>query len=109
MSLNVSETYTGGNYMSAENVTKDELVDKELTIKAVEKRQIGENDVHEKIVVSFEETERSLALNATNAAILAKALGDDAESWVGKKLSMSITKRKYQGALVDALQANPAK
>lgn len=58
-----------------------------VTIKGVEKRDVGtESEPEQKWVLMLEEC-KPLVLNATNLALLEKALGsDDSDDWDGKKV-----------------------
>ncbi len=89
-----------GNFLSAAKVKSDNLQNTPLTIKAVEWTEIGDTN---KPVLSFSETDKSLVLNKGNAAILMDAFTADEKAWVGKKVQLVITKKQYQGQMVDGI------
>lgn len=91
---------TTGNFLSAAKVKDDNLQNKPLTIKAVTWSEIG--DVT-KPILSFNETDKTLALNKGNAAILQEAFGSDDSLWAGKRMQLVITKKSYQGQMVDGI------
>ena len=93
------------NYLNAKNVKSEELVDTDLTIKNAEVKKLGQGDeARNKIVLSFGETEKRLALNSTNSKIIAEEYGDDTDEWAGKQITLSVVKKNFAGKLVDGIQ-----
>jgi len=109
MSEKVSDIYkSGGNFLNAKVVKDEGLRGKTLTVNEPTKEMVGvSKNAKEKIVLGFEEIERKLALNATNAKILAESWGEEYAMWTGKKLQVIITKVDFQGSLVDGMQVVP--
>jgi len=107
----VSDIYKSkGNFLSALTLKSEKLTGKTLAVKAAVKELVGapgDPKTRDKIVLDFGETDRRLVCNATNARILAEAWGEEYEAWAGKSLQMIITKRNYQGSLVDGIQVIP--
>jgi len=101
-----SEIYptAGGNLLNCQRAEELELWGKPLTIKSVEVRDIKGK---QKAIVEFEEIEERLALNKTNAAILAEAFGDDTAAPIGKKVTLTKTKVQFSGRLVDSIVISP--
>ena len=91
----------GGRFLNAAICDEEGLWGQKLTISGTEVRTIRDR---EKIVVSFEEIEDLLVLNATNAKILAECYGDDTDDWIGKRISLKKVKRNFRGKPVDAIE-----
>lgn len=70
-----------------------------LTMKKfVEKEEIGSGDNADlKPVIYFEEVEKGLALNKTNADSIAKLHGPETDNWIGKRVALFATEVDYQG------------
>jgi hypothetical protein len=85
----------------------DELngVDMILTIKSVSVEEIGQGDDKEtKPIVYFHETDKGLALNKTNAAIITELYGDETDDWEGKRISLFKDKTNFAGKRVDCIR-----
>lgn len=94
----------GGSFLSAVVVKSEKLVGKPLTIKTVEAQEIGRGEnAKMKLIITFQEIDRQLVLNKTNAGIISESYGDDYSVWKNKKLFLQITKRQFQGQLMDAV------
>lgn len=107
--VKVSDIYKGGgNYLNTKIVREEGLVGKNLTIKSIDQDTIGDSS-RMKLMLGFNEIERRLALNTTNAGILVEAWGDETDGWNGKALQMVLTKTKFKGDLVDSIQVIPQK
>ena len=72
---------------------------------AEEQTMLGE----EKLVVYFEEEDRGLVLNRTNARRLVDAFGDDADEWVGKRVVLYTEPVDFNGKTTDAIRLKKAK
>jgi hypothetical protein len=93
------------NYLNAKNVVSEELTDTDLTIKNAEVKKLGQGEeARNKIVLSFDETEKQLALNSTNSKIISEEFGDDTDEWTGNKISLMVVKKNFAGKLVDGIQ-----
>jgi len=101
--VDVNEIY-GGNYLNAASVKLEKLVNKPIVILGTEVEMIG-GDTHakQKIVLTLDKIEKKLALNKTNAQIITEAYGNETDGWVGKKIYLQLTKRQFQGNVVDAI------
>lgn len=71
-------------------------------IAGVEIEELGP-EKQRKPVVSFRETEKSLALNKTNANAIAALFGEDSRDWIGKPIELFATRVPYKGKLVDSV------
>lgn len=94
-----------GNFLNAKKVKDGGLVGRTLTIKSVEKQQMKDNQI--KPILSFNETDGTLPLNKGNAATLIERYGSDEATWSGKNLQLIITKKQFQGQLVDGITVVP--
>ena len=104
--MKVSEIYTSGNktLLNSAKCRDNGYFGRMLTITDVEAREIRGKT---KLVVCFEQIPEALALNRTNALILANAFGDDTNAWIGKQITLVPTKRMFQGQLLDAIEVVP--
>jgi hypothetical protein len=60
-----------------------------------------------KPVIYFQGKEKGLALNKTNAKIVAAMYGTDTEHWVGQQITIYPTKTEMQGETVDCIRVRP--
>lgn len=102
--VEISDVY-GGNYLNAATLKSEGLVNKSLTIDGAEIVELGATNPRPKVVLSFKETEKRLPLNKTNAGIISEVFGDETDVWVGKQIYLRITKRNFQGKIVDGIEA----
>ena len=98
------ETIYGGTYITAAVAKSESLRGTVLTIDAIRIDMFKEK---EKVVLTFKDTLKELPLNKTNAKMLSAAFGDDEKEWVGKQLEIQLTKRMFQGELVDGIEVVP--
>lgn len=104
--------FIGGGATLSAKIVKDEMLEgKPLTIVEVRERIFGDNPETQKkkLVLSFDETDYELALNATNTRILADAFGYETDEWLDKQIALNIVKTRFQGQLVDAIQIKAEK
>lgn len=57
-----------------------------------------------KIVLEFQNAEKKLICNWTNAQTIAEMFGDEIEGWVGRQVVLYPTKVPFQGKMVDAIR-----
>jgi hypothetical protein len=103
----VETDYTGDNwnYLNSANIVSEKLDKTMLTIKNAEVKKLGqEEEARNKIVLSFQETNKLLALNSTNSKIIAEKYGDDTDRWTGKQITLIVVKKNFAGKLVDGIQ-----
>lgn len=75
-----------------------------VTIADVTVEKIGDD---EKPVLHFKGTNKRLALNKTNAAIIAEVLqSDETDDWIGRKIQLYPTKTEYQGKRVPCIRVS---
>ena len=91
------------NYLKA-----DDLEDRDwpVTIKRVAIESIGQGeDKQPKPIVYFEELEKGLVCNKTNATIIEKMYGDETDAWTGKRITLWPNHDvEFKGELVSAIR-----
>jgi len=100
--VKVGDIYTSGNWLSFERAEEEKLFDKTLTIKqaVVEDVKAGER----KIVLSYEETEKQLVLNKSNANALEELFKKPKYAeWVGEKMQIIRGKALWKGKQVNSM------
>jgi hypothetical protein len=103
----VENGYAGENwnYLNSTNIVSENLNNTMLTIKNAEVKKLGQGeDARNKVVLSFDETPKQLALNSTNSKIIAERYGDDTDRWTGKQITLIVVKKSFAGKLVDGIQ-----
>lgn len=95
--MNIGEVFPS-NYLKAADL-KGKVV--KVKIKAVTVEDIGDD---KKPVIRFEGRDRGLALNKTNAGIIASAYGQETDNWNGKEIELRPDKTQFQGQLVDCIR-----
>ncbi len=77
-----------------------------FTIKGVKVENVGkDDDAESKPVVYFEETDKGLVLNKTNANFIVTILGDDdTDAWKGQQITLIATDVEYQGKLLRGIR-----
>jgi len=81
-----------------------------LTIRAVEVETVGQGeDAEEKPVIFFEETEKGMVLNKTNANTIAGLYTPETDNWVGKKITIFATEVDFGGKQTLALRVRMKK
>lgn len=59
-----------------------------------------------KPVLYFRGKDRGLVLNRTNAGVIAAALGDETDGWMGHTITLFPAKVSFSGRLVDAVRVS---
>lgn len=79
-----------------------------LTIRDVNNEPVGE-DQELKLVLSFEEVDKELCLNKTNAGTLEKLFGHDPNAAIGKRVALGLSEATYMGktSLVVRIRLTP--
>jgi hypothetical protein len=103
----VKNGYAGENwnYLNSSNVVSENLSNTMLTIRNAEVKKLGQGEeARNKVVLSFNETSKQLALNSTNSKIIAERYGDDTDRWTSKQITLIVVKKSFAGKLVDGIQ-----
>lgn len=95
--MNLNDMYPSTTLKSADF---DDVGEMQLTIKKVEIKDIGQEGATEtKPILSFNETEKTLVLNKTNAGVIGAMYGDKNVdvSWIGKQIVLHVEMTTFQG------------
>ena len=94
--------------LGKEFLTGEELdgKDVELTIKTASQEEVqGQKGKENKLVLSFEKTDRKLILNITNAKAIAKIAGSGfVEDWPGKPITLTPIKGVFFGEAQEVIR-----
>ena len=75
-----------------------------VTIEKIGLEEVG-RDKQTKPVIYFEELDRGLVCNKTNARTIARALGsEDFDDWIGRKIALYRADVDFQGEMVEAIR-----
>ena len=82
-----------------------------VTIKSVALEQMGVGaDQQVKLVVAFDELDKALICNKTNASTIAKLYGDDTDTWIGKAIVLWPNHDvEFKGEIVSAVRVRSRK
>jgi len=88
---------------------EDVLGETPVTVRGFKKVNVGsESEPDEKVAIFFQEFEKPMILNTTNAQLLAMAVGDDSEAAKGKQVILwSDPTVSFGGKLVGGLRLKP--
>jgi hypothetical protein len=78
--------------------------DRVLTIRSVAIEDVGTDRTEEKPVVSFQEIERRLVLNRTNADTIADLYGADTDDWAGRQIILTPSETDFAGKRVPCIR-----
>jgi len=96
--MRLNEVFTS-DYLRVEDLKRRRRT---FTISDVTVEKIGED---RKPVVAFEETEKTLVLNKTNAMRIASLLDtDDTDDWAGRAITLMPDETTYQGKAVPCIR-----
>ena len=102
--LEVGSVY-GGDHLKATDIPAGKIFN--LKVEGVTLEEMPARDgkpAREKLVLSFVGAKKTLVLNATNAGVMAGALGPKPATWVGASLVLERTTVPFGGQLVPALR-----
>mgnify|MGYP000235814504 CR=1 FL=1 len=99
----VSEIYTGGTTLRASDLQGKA---RKVQIESYELRDFEDDGKKSrKAVLSFVGKEKGLAVNKTNANIIAQNVGsDDLDDWIGREIILYPTRVDFGGQMVDAIR-----
>lgn len=84
-----------------------DLMGKEITVTIASVRMEDVGDEATKPVVYFQNKERGLVLNKTNANNISILYGPDTDNWVGKPITLYPAWVDFQGRSVEAIRVRP--
>jgi hypothetical protein len=97
---NLSEMFPS-KFLKASDIDQDY----EVTIVEVSTDTVGQGDqAEEKFIVHFEQFDKGIVLNKTNAGLIAAQHGEDTDGWIGKKIVLTVEDVAYQGKIVPAIR-----
>ncbi len=77
----------------------------DMKIRTVVMEDLGQgNDKESKPVLYFDDAQKGLVLNKTNAITIVKSYGDDTGNWTGKDIQVFPTTTEFKGETVDAIR-----
>jgi hypothetical protein len=95
------ETYKS-NSLKAEDLKGKR---RNLTISDIEIKKFGDDG--DKLVVSFEETDKTFVLNKTNCATLESLLNsDDTDDWIGHKITLRPDMTQFNGKTMPCIRVD---
>jgi len=94
--MNIDQAFPS-NYLKAADIEEDTT----LTIGSVTLETIGED---ERPIVHFDNNDKGLVLNKTNASTIKGLYGKDTDDWTGKKITLFATEVDYQGKQTMAIR-----
>lgn len=78
--------------------------DATLTIAGISVETMPGDDGKKQPVLWFRETDKKFGLNRTNGSHLGEMLGEETDTWVGKRVTLFPTRVDFQGKRVDAIR-----
>lgn len=99
--MNINNAFPS-KWLKSGDIEGDDLV---LTIARVEIETVGQGeDAEQKPIVYFDETEKGLVLNKTNADSIARLHGPETDAWTGKRIALFSTEVDFGGKQTLALR-----
>jgi hypothetical protein len=95
--MNVNDVF-GGKYLKAEM-----LKGRAFTL-TINKAEIAKFDKGNKIAVGFQETDKGLVLNKTNAYAVAMMYGEETGNWMGKRIEIFPDTTMYGGEMTPCIR-----
>lgn len=92
-------------WLKADDVEDGDMV---LTVKELKQEKMGpdDSDGEVKPVLYFEETDKGLVLNLTNAKTIQGLYGKNIENWIGKKVALFWTEVGFKGEMKPAIRVH---
>jgi len=107
MGLKVSETYPS-QYLTAADLNGKRL---RVSIASVEEADVPDfNDksiTRRRLLLGFKGANKKMLLGSRNANILADAINDNCDSWVGQTIELFAQRESVAGTLKDVLKVSP--
>lgn len=95
--MNVNDVFAG-NYL------KVEMLKGRAATLTINKAELAKFDEGNKIAIGFQETEKELVLNKTNAYAVAMMYGEETGGWMGKKIEIFPDTTLYQGKMTPCIR-----
>lgn len=91
-------------YLKADDLPEEGII---VTIRSVELEKM--TDGKDKPVIYFDEIEKGLVCNKTNANTIGKMYGDDTDQWEDERVTIFPSEVSFQGEMVDCIRVKPKK
>jgi hypothetical protein len=99
--MNINNAFPS-KWLKSGDVEEDDLI---LTISRVVMEDIGQGENQEtKPVLYFDETEKGMVLNKTNAETISRLHTPETDNWIGKKITIFATEVDFAGKQTLALR-----
>lgn len=100
MGYNVNDIYqNNSDFLKADDIGQNFWT---ATISGVEMKAFDNGE--RKLACSFQELDKSLLLNMTNARTISDLYGGDTDAWVGRQIMLFTAPVDYQGKKVNAIR-----
>ena len=101
MSVKISEAFPS-QYLKCADLNGKSW---DMKIRTVSEEDLDQgHDKETKPVMYFENAQKGLVLNKTNASTIVKAYGDDCGRWTGRDVQVFPTTTEFKGETVDAIR-----
>ena len=97
-----------GEMFPSKFVKAADVEDQPLTLEIAGVEAV-ELEGQKKYSVAFEESDKQLILNVTNAKTIANLYGDDTRDWIGKRIKLFAQQVDFRGEQVMAIRVSLAK
>lgn len=98
--VDINEVYKSqSDYIKAEDIGHQMWT---FTIRTADVKTFDNGD--SKIVLTFDEWDKGLPLNVTNARAIADLYGHNSNAWIGKQIMLFSMPVKFQDRMVDAVR-----
>ena len=100
---NLNDLYPS-KYLVAGDIPDEGMV---VTIRSMDMQKM--RDGTEKLTLYFDETEKGLVCNKTNAKTIAKLYGDDTDDWEDGRITLFPSETDFGGETVPCIRVRPKK
>lgn len=99
--MKVSDIY-GSKYLKVEDVKGKKL---DLVVEDVNEEEMKDDSGEKRmrLILTLEDCQKRLVLNAGNATALSEAFGDDTDEWIGAGFRLKVGKVNFRNKKVDGL------
>jgi hypothetical protein len=108
MAINISELYHGEFMNAADLAGRGEVKARITTARLVEVYNQEKREMVSKLGLGLQGWPRMMVVSTTNARLIAQALGDDAEKWVGGELAIYAGKMRGKDCILVRAARRPA-
>lgn len=91
------------NYLASHDLEGRDVT---MTISEVKEEEVGRKR-EEKLVIYFEENDKGVVLNKTNAKVLSDLYGDETDEWIGERITLFEKEVEFAGDMVTAIRMKP--